>query len=498
MITSRWHRLAWLGLAFLAAACRSPDAAVVVGRDTSIEGRWYGTAGFPEDRVPIGFDIRRVAGGARKVFLYQPVINFYGLELPGELADSAGHYRLTGLNLELTRRDSLLVGTYLHLNTPIALHRVARLPEEVPVPRLPAGPLPRWKTRLGSAIYASAAVYGGIGYVGTSGGIVSAIALRDGAFVWTFAAGRPVFGAPLVNATHVFFVCDNGWLFKLDRLTGAEVWRYDLGDARVSRVLPHQVIDHSGDFDWDTRAPTPVLADGVLFVGAGDGGLHAVDAETGRRRWRFAATGKLRTEALVAGDRVIVGSWSDTLYAVGRRDGRLLWKRGTGGPVTGAPALIGGRIVVGNRNGALTAVDPASGERRWRMLFWGSAVESSPAAGDSGLFYIGSSDLRRISLIDSHDGRVVWRADVFGWAWARPLVHGRTLYVTTVGADPYEIRHLGALTALDRVSGAMRWRWAAPTASGTWLSGFAAAPVLADSLLVVGGLDGTLYGFPVN
>ena len=61
-------------------------------------------------------------------------------------------------------------------------------------------------------------------------------------------------------------------------------------------------------------------------------------------------------------------------------------------------------------------------------------------------------DLRRVSLLDAADGRVLWRTDVFGWAWPRPAVDRLRLYVSVIGTHPYEIRHLGSLAALDAVT----------------------------------------------
>ena len=44
----------------------------------------------------------------------------------------------------------------------------------------------------------------------------------------------------------MYFVCDNGFLFKLDRKTGKEVWRHDLGDAQVPRPLDHPILPEIG------------------------------------------------------------------------------------------------------------------------------------------------------------------------------------------------------------------------------------------------------------
>jgi outer membrane protein assembly factor BamB len=255
---------------------------------------------------------------------------------------------------------------------------------------------------------------------------------------------------------------------------------------------------HSGDFDWDSTSPKPLLLDGVVYAGSGDGSFHAVKAEGGTRVWRFETKGKIRTDAISDGTRIFFATLDRAVYAVDRETGRQVWSRTTGAPFTSSPAMIGGKIVIGNRGGALFALDPATGQPSWRNVFWGSSVESTAVAGDAGLFYIGSSDMRRINLIDSADGRVVWRTDIFGWAWPRPAVTAAKIYAAAVGSSPYNIRVLGSISALDRQSGKMLWRWAMPEWPGSLLNGFVSAPAVEGTTLVAGGLDGTLYAFPIE
>jgi outer membrane protein assembly factor BamB len=498
----------FLALAVLLAAA-GPDPVL---------GRWFGKAGLPTDRIELGFEFKRDAKGEIHGYLYEPVANFYGLEMPGPLVRDGASYTHADYNLALTLKGETLEGTVFGLKSPVTLQRTATLPAEPPVPDVPKGPGPKWQAKLGGAVYAPAAIREGVAYVGTTGGSFYAVRVADGAFVWSFMAGRPIHGGALATDAHVFFACDNGWLYKLDRKTGKEAWRYDLGDARVSRALPHQVLDDIGvgEFDFDTSSPEPVMAEGVLYIGSGDGSFHAVDAESGQRVWRFVnAAGKdedlatpwnrqgsrkNRSDAVVDGDRVFFASFDHHLYALDRRTGAELWNKDVRSELTGAPALVGGKLVIGSRGGILAAVDPATGARQWVMGFWGSAVESTavPASATGTLFYIGSSDMRRISLIDAADGRVVWRSDVFGWAWPRPAVTPTRVYASAIGAAPYQMRHLGSLSALDRETGRMLWRWPMPEAPGSWTNGFAAPPVVDGAWIVVGGLDGALYGFPAE
>lgn len=481
-----------------------------------IEGKWLGEARTSQETVVVGFEFRRNPAGELKAYLYEPICNFYGIELPGSVVRKDSVYAIESYDTALTLRDDTLEGTYLPTHAAAKLRRTSTLPSESPAPDAPKGPGPKWKARLGAgAIYAPAAVRDGIAYVGSTNGTFNAIRESDGGFVWIFAAGRPIFGGALATEDHVFFVCDNGYLFKLDRRTGKEVWRYDLGDARSPRILAHRIIDdvepRIGDFDFENSSPRPELADGVLYVGSGDGSFHAVDSDTGKRVWRFEApengkppetlpwdpegSNKIRTDALVLRDRVVFGSFGHKLRALDRKTGAEIWQKDLRAEISSSPSLVDGKIIVGSRGGVLYAFDPETGKKLWGNLFWGSAIESTAVPAGGSEFFIGASDLRRVSRIDAADGRVLWRSDVFGLPWARPAVSGGRVFASVSGYTPYQMRHLGSFTALDAESGRIVWRWPVPE-TDSLVDGFAAPPVVDGDLVVVGGLDGNLYAFP--
>jgi len=72
------------------------------------------------------------------------------------------------------------------------------------------------------------------------------------------------------------------------------------------------------------------------------------------------------------------------------------------------------------------------------------------------------------------------------------------VYVGAVGTDPYSVRHVGGVVALERGSGRIAWRWPASAAPGALQTGFAASPAIAGDTMIIGGLDGTLYAFAVE
>ena len=467
-------------------------ALVALSSPDPIEGRWLGEIGYPIDRTVYGIEFKKNAQGKLAAFLTHPAIHFYGLELPGEVKVDGTQVAVEGAGLALSLDAGKLEGTYSHLKVPVSLKRADAFPEEVPIPELPKGPAPRWTTALGAPIWCAPAARDGFAYVGTGGGVFHAVSLADGKIAWTFPAGKPIHGEALATDDALFFVCDIGFLFRLDRKTGAEVWRYDLGDAAVPRILPHPFVD-----GFDHLAARPTLGEGVLYVGSGDGGLHAVDAATGKRVWRFAAKGKIRTDAFVAGPTVYATSLDHSVYAVDRATGKEEWKKDLRSEITSSPVLVEDKLLVGTRGSVLYGLDIEKGDIAWRGLFWGSWVESTPVPWKDKV-YIGSSDERAVSCYDPKDGRLLWRTDVFGWSWGRPVVTEDHVYAAVGGVAPYPIRHVGGLCKIDRGSGRMLWRRPVDPPAGRFTSGFAAGPALEKDVLVVGDLDGNLFAFPAE
>ncbi|HET9484497.1 MAG TPA: PQQ-binding-like beta-propeller repeat protein [Xanthomonadales bacterium] len=455
-----------------------------------LEGRWLGTIGTPKERVSAGLEFRRNAAGTLELRLTQPILNTFDVVVPGAAVRRDGDtVTVDALNLALTIEDGRLVGHFPGPNSPATFERVAVLPREAAPPKRPEGPGPRWQARLGGQIYASPQVHGEVAYLGTTGGVMNAVDTRDGRIVWAHGAGCPIYGDAAVDDDAVYFTCDDGALHKLARADGSRRWSVVLDAGDTPRVLPHPNV-----FAWDWHSPKPLVADGVVYAGAGDGGFHAIDAETGERRWRFDTRRAIRNGAALDGDRVVVGSTDGYVYSLERARGRELWRFDSGAPIDATPVVHDGRVLVGNRGYGLQSLDAATGALAWKNYFWGSWVESTPVVLD-GTIYIGSSDLRRVSAIDVASGAVRWRSDVFGWTWGTPLVDGEVIHVGAAGGAPYVIRHLASYSTLDRRTGRILTRRPLPD-PGAHQWGIAGSPARAGDSILVATIEGSLYAYP--
>ena len=240
-----------------------------------------------------------------------------------------------------------------------------------------------WKRAFPNCIAGSPAVADGILYLplmhrrpchknapGARGGIV-AIGVKGGRTRWRFVTGA-VESAPLIVGHRLFFGAWDRHIYALDlrRKRQRTVWSSELDDKVVGAVA---------------------YASGRIYAGTNGGRVYALNARTGRQRWRaesFARFGRREyfyAAPAVAYGRVYLGNTDGTVYAYGATTGQLLWARQAGTYVYSAPAVWRNMIFVGTWDGWFSALDARTGDFRWRFTAPGG-IMGAPTVID-GLVY---------------------------------------------------------------------------------------------------------------
>jgi serine/threonine-protein kinase len=96
----------------------------------------------------------------------------------------------------------------------------------------------------------------------------------------------------------------------------------------------------------------------LVYIGARDGTLYAVDATSGDQRWTAATGGSIDSSAAVAGGVVYVGCSDQaqgqvccgSLFAFNATNGARLWTGGTGGSIDEPPTVLDEPMVVRSNN----------------------------------------------------------------------------------------------------------------------------------------------------
>lgn len=225
--------------------------------------------------------------------------------------------------------------------------------------------------------------------IGSPDGRLLSLDLRSGDELWSYSLGARTRSSPAVSDSMVFIGDDAGVVHAVGLTRGRPLWAHETEGAGLA----------SADFGWDrvSLQSSPAVDGGVLYIGSRDGGVYALDANTGERLW-YADHGNpwVVASAAVHGDTIWIGS-SDGLFvaALDAATGEELWRTAVGARVFASPALAlgpgGGTLYVADHGGVIRAMDPATGEERWRFDVGETMLQSSPVPAEDAL-YFGADD----------------------------------------------------------------------------------------------------------
>ncbi|MFI5756149.1 PQQ-binding-like beta-propeller repeat protein [Streptomyces sp. NPDC051569] len=296
----------------------------------------------------------------------------------------------------------------------------------------------RWRLQTDAWVY-SLQVDRGTVVTGTRGGGVQAWEASSGEKLWETAGAQTDFETPEAGPVVVdgtVYVWKDTRLKALDARSGAERWSYPIGDAASCggvpvRVLPapdgHLYVSAgtrvlcveiaTGHVRWHFEAPAvflspPAFAPGPAVTGGGVyladylGTVYALDATTGKDRWRIATESRQSIEpVLVADGNIHVGSGS-AVYTLDAVTGTPKWRFAAGGEVIGAPVVAEGRLHFGSADHVLYTLDASGGQLRWKLAT-GGEITGSPVAR-RGVVYACSKD-RCVYALDAVKGTATGR-----------------------------------------------------------------------------------------
>ena len=176
-----------------------------------------------------------------------------------------------------------------------------------------------WQVNTSSEALAAPQANSQIVVLQTVDGKISAYAVEDGQFQWSYAASLPSLtlrgtSTPVVNETYTYAGFANGKLVALDNQTGNVVWQ-----TVIATTKGRSDTDRLADIDGAL-----VLVDGLLYVASYQGSIAAIDALTGAIIWQQAAS-SVSGVSLVEGVVLIVDA-QDVVVAYDAKFGHVLWQ----------------------------------------------------------------------------------------------------------------------------------------------------------------------------
>ncbi len=301
---------------------------------------------------------------------------------------------------------------------------------------------------------------------------------------WSVKLGAPagyrrrLTATPVVGSGRVFAMDVNAVVSAFALKTGARLWS-------VKTALPD---DHS------TNLGGGLAVDGdTLYVSTGLDRLIALDARSGKLRWRQQLPAPARAAPTIAGELLFLPTLDQQVLAMSRDDGARQWAhQGVTAPTVmlglPSPAFADGLVVAGFDSGELVCLRAASGSVIWSDSVasrGGGHISLADFTSIGGLPVLADGVVYAVSLgglfvaLDLRTGRRLWSREIA--SDQTPWLAGEWLFVMTPDQQ---------LVCLNRRDGQVAWVTQLPLYRNektkedpvTWLG-----PTLAGERLIVSG-----------
>jgi len=239
---------------------------------------------------------------------------------------------------------------------------------------------PRWDFAVGGTNVTAPVINNdGSIFVGTSAGSVVSLS-KIGAFQWSTSLGSsPVLGTVLTSVNDLYATTQSGLLVKLATASGSPTWSspFDLHAAAVSGPIAMAggklcvgtaagnvvVVTPSGGSSWSADVGASISnrpavgPTGMVLVPTTAGEVVAISPDTHTVAWRTAVGSGAVSAPIVGIDGVIyAGAHDGTVRALQWPDGATFWQAAAGGSVASLSMGADGTIYAATSDGQVVAI----------------------------------------------------------------------------------------------------------------------------------------------
>jgi outer membrane protein assembly factor BamB len=331
-------------------------------------------------------------------------------------------------------------------------------------------------------------------YLAQQKGLFFALDAKTGKVDWKKSFGRCAASSPTIGKGVVYqswmhpVEClqgqagATGFVVAWDADTGKQLWRWNSKPVESSPLLRNGVLyvgtwnndvvalnAKTGRVKWRFQADNEVNTSaaywkGNIYIGSDGGTLYALNAGSGRLKWSAQSNSSFGSREFwyatptIAYGRVYIGNTDGTMYVYGAKSGKLLWARPLGSYIYGAAAVYKRKVFVGTYDGKFYALDAATGDTRWQIDARG-AVHAAPTVMDGLVYYAicstcGSAAQRAVAqgpdstyAVRARDGKRIWRFP--GGKYANPVVADEARVYITGRSQQYAFAPKGSEAARE-------------------------------------------------
>lgn len=240
---------------------------------------------------------------------------------------------------------------------------------------------------------------------------------------------------------------------------------------------------------------TPLLSDGTLYIGSTDSIFYAIEAISGKVKWRYSSGNTIQSSAAFLKNMVYFES-GNRLFALNTR-GKLKWMKDLSkGEVNNqldpwdfhhsSPYIYDGRVYIGTEEGVLLGFDAISGEQVLRcQTISEHPIRTTPVVAGKLIIYGDWAGV--LYANDISTGALAWKYDTKEdgtYPWANSILTNLVLD----GESVYFAGKSNRLYSLNVQTGKKNWHYSSP--SDQWLIG---GPMVREGVVYLGSSDQKLF-----
>lgn len=210
-------------------------------------------------------------------------------------------------------------------------------------------------------------------------------------------------------------------------------WLMFRGGPKATGVADGQLADKldvlwkfdvkNGGFDG-----SPVIEDGVVYIGEGNGTLFALDLATGQEQWRFPKDDKESIgfigSAAIRNDLIYIGDLDGVLFCVDK-NGKEKWRFQVDAPITSSVNFYQDKVIFGAEDAILYCLEAATGKKIWEFET-ADEIRCMPTVVDNRAFVTGCDGV--LHIVDIDKGEEIAGVNVESPTLASPAVLGDQVF----------------------------------------------------------------------
>lgn len=212
---------------------------------------------------------------------------------------------------------------------------------------------------------------------------------------------------------------------------------------------------------------SPVVVNGVLYIGSEDHKLYAIDATSGDIKWTYKTNGAINSTPAIHEDKVLFLSYDGFFYALNKDNGKLVWKFKTEG------------------EHKFEVKDYYNGS--FKPDYWDFYLSS--AVVENNIVYFGSSDAH-VYALDVATGEKVWQYKTEAGIHSSPAIFENALVIGSWDSNVY---------CLNATTGEENWKYQTgkDVDQYIWI-GVQASPSISEGIAYVGSRDAKFYALNIK